>query len=105
VTSALGGSITSPKSQKGSSLQSSRVLSASKAAQPPPRDCMPSIQRAPRAIAASTSARPGAPAARSASTLDGERGSAASARTFSSQVTSVELPKRRAGSLDVRVLA
>ena len=44
VTSADGGSITAPKSQNGSLLASSRVLSASNAPQPPSRDCMPTTQ-------------------------------------------------------------
>ena len=45
VTSALGGSITSPKSQNGSSRIRPRQLSASNAAQPPSELCMPSSQR------------------------------------------------------------
>ena len=52
VTSALGGSMTAPKSQNGSLLTSSRVLSASNAPQPPSLHCMPSSQRRPRRIAA-----------------------------------------------------
>ncbi len=52
VTSADGGSITSPKSQNGSFVTIFLVLSASKAPQPPSRDCMPVSQRMPRAVAA-----------------------------------------------------
>jgi hypothetical protein len=51
VTSADGGSITAPKSQKGSLLTSSRVLSASNAPQAPFLDCMPVSQRSPRSMA------------------------------------------------------
>ena len=45
VTSADGGSMTSPKSQNGSRLGKVLVLSASNAPQPPSRDCMPRFQR------------------------------------------------------------
>ena len=41
VTSALGGSITSPKSQNGTSRGSVRVLSTSNAPQPPSAHCIP----------------------------------------------------------------
>ena len=66
VTSALGGSVTAPKSQNGSFSGSSPVLSTSNAPQPPPSLCMPTAQARPRSAAA---ARPVASAARrSAST-------------------------------------
>ena len=58
VTSALGGSISSPKSQKGSSRHSVRVLSTSKAAHPPSRHCMPSSQATARSIEPRSAARP-----------------------------------------------
>ena len=51
VTSALGGSSDSPKSQKGNRAMYQRSLSLSKAAQPPLRDCIPSIHSTPRAMA------------------------------------------------------
>ena len=51
VTSALGGSVTAPKSQNGSLRGSALVLSASNAAQPPSLDCMPSDQARPRSAA------------------------------------------------------
>ncbi|CAM5298721.1 hypothetical protein SALBM135S_04303 [Streptomyces alboniger] len=59
VTSADGGSMTSPKSQNGSRLGKALVLSASKAAQAPFFDCMPRVQRTPRSMASSTRARSG----------------------------------------------
>jgi hypothetical protein len=68
VTSADGGSITAPKSQKGSLVMSSRVLSASNAPQPPSRDCMPTVQSTPRSIAARIRAGSGWATRRSAST-------------------------------------
>src|SRR5262249_48815715 len=52
VTSADGGSVTSPKSQNGSLPTSLDVLSASKAPQPPSLDCMPVIHRTARSLAA-----------------------------------------------------
>ena len=61
VTSADGGSITAPKSQKGSFVHSCGVLSASNAPQPPSRDCMPSSQRSPRSMAAAARHRPAGP--------------------------------------------
>ena len=51
VTSALGGSVTAPKSQKGSFAGSELVLSTSNAAQPPSLDCMPTDQATPRSDA------------------------------------------------------
>src|SRR5215510_8964541 len=51
VTSAEGGSMTAPKSQNGSLLTSLRVLSASKAPQPPSLDCIPASQASPRSMA------------------------------------------------------
>ncbi len=56
VTSALGSSITSPKSRNGSSRTSARVFSASNAPQPPPELCIPSTHRAARRIAPSVAA-------------------------------------------------
>jgi hypothetical protein len=64
VTSALGGSVTAPKSQKGSFAGMPLVLSASNAPQPPSLDCMPSDQARPRSAAPPSST----PARRSAST-------------------------------------
>ena len=52
VTSADGGSMTSPKSQNGSLVTSRLVLSASKAPQPPSLDCIPVSQVTPRCTAA-----------------------------------------------------
>ena len=51
VTSADGGSITAPKSQKGSLVTISRVLSASNAPHAPSLDCMPVSQRTARSMA------------------------------------------------------
>lgn len=59
VTSADGGSMTSPKSQNGSRLGNALVLSASNAAHAPFLDCMPMVQRAPRPITTSTCAGSG----------------------------------------------
>lgn len=59
VTSADGGSMTSPKSQNGSLFGNGLVLSASKAPQAPFPDCMPRFQETPRAMAASTLAGSG----------------------------------------------
>jgi len=53
--------MTAPKSQNGSCSIRRRVLSASNAAQPPSRDCMPTVHSVPRAMAASA---PGMTAAR-----------------------------------------
>src|SRR5258708_31033361 len=61
VTSADGGSMTSPKSQIGSLVTSVEVLSASKAPQPPSLDCMPVSQRTARAVAAVPCPPPPAP--------------------------------------------
>ena len=58
--------MTSPKSQKGMRRHRSRVLSASKAPQPPSVDCMPIIQRTPRCVAACSRARSGWSTRRSA---------------------------------------
>ena len=44
--------MTAPKSQNGSLLTSSRVLSASNAPQPPSLDCIPASQASPRSMAA-----------------------------------------------------
>src|SRR4051794_25532776 len=61
VTSADGGSTTSPKSQNGSLVTSREVLSASNAPQPPSLDCIPMSQRTARSSACA--ARPPGPAA------------------------------------------
>jgi hypothetical protein len=55
VTSALGGSVTAPKSQKGSLAGSGLVLSTSKAAQPPSLDCIPTDHATPRSAAPASS--------------------------------------------------
>ena len=52
VTSADGGSMTSPKSQNGSLVTSRLTLSASNAPQPPSLDCIPVSQVTPRCTAA-----------------------------------------------------
>ena len=51
MTSALGGSVTAPKSQNATLAQSRLVLSTSKAPQPPERLCIPSIHSTPRSAA------------------------------------------------------
>src|SRR5258708_10672537 len=51
VTSADGGSMTSPKSQNGSLVTTVDVLSASKAPQPPSPPCIPVSQPTARALA------------------------------------------------------
>src|ERR1039457_5193660 len=63
VTSADGGSVTAPKSQKGSLVTSAEVLSASKAPHPPSLDCIPAIQRSPRSPPRGRRPAPGAPPA------------------------------------------
>jgi hypothetical protein len=68
VTSAVGGSITAPKSQNGSFSTSRRVLSASNAPQPPSADCIPITQAMPRSIAARRPAASPPVTRRSAST-------------------------------------
>ena len=67
VTSADGGSVTSPKSQNGILPTSREVLSASNAPQPPSLDCMPVSHSVARALAPAMPAA-GDPTRRSAST-------------------------------------
>src|SRR5205085_9115103 len=55
VTSALGGSITSPKSENASLRTSQRTLSASNAPQAPSFEAIPSSQRTARPAGAATS--------------------------------------------------
>ncbi len=60
VTSADGGSMTAPKSQNGSLPIRPLVLSASKAAHPPSRDCMPTTHCTPRSTASASAGVPSA---------------------------------------------